>query len=359
MNGLHKRRAAKRLIGLLILALIGTAAGYTFLTAYHFQQMTREWHQTLPSDPPPLRERCGDPCSGMARNRESAILAPREGGGTSLGMRGALLPLFPPIRQLKPFTLLLMGVDSREGERARSDTLMLAAVHPGRQRIYLLSIPRDSYMELPGRGWDKVNHAMAYGGPALVKRTLEQYFQIPIDRYITIDFQGFRRVVDELGGIHIYVKKRMQYTDPGDGTQIDLEPGLHLLNGKQALDYARYRKSDIGRADTDNQRIARQQEILQALVRKSESWRGWWKSFKLMEILGDHIKTDLSEEEMASLWLTFYDAPQDLLVTDTLKGRDQRIWRNGGGVWYFLVDAGEKQRIQQRFAQELRDVPTS
>ncbi|WP_241236208.1 LCP family protein [Brevibacillus marinus] len=349
MNRWQHRRMAKRMIGLLLLALIGSVAGYTFWTAYQFKKMTREWYQTLPGDAPTRT---------VGESSGPSPLTARD-GALPQQPREPAIPLVPPVRQLKPFTLLLIGVDSREGERARSDTLMLAAVHPGRQRVYLLSIPRDSYMELPGRGFDKVNHAMAYGGPALLKGALERYFAIPIDRYITIDFQGFRRVVDELGGIQLYVKKRMKYTDPTDGTQIDLQPGLHLLNGKQALDYARYRKSDIGREDTDDERIVRQQEILRALARKGASWQGWWKASRLLDILGDHIRTNLSEEEIASLWLSFADAPQDLLVTDTLNGRDQRIWHNGLRVWYFFADQGEARRIRQRFAEELQDLPTS
>ncbi|UFJ39135.1 LCP family protein [Brevibacillus humidisoli] len=334
MKRLINRRAAKPVIGLLILAIVCSAAGYTFYTAYQFKKMTREWYQSLSKEPSALTE------SDTDLKQEQ----PEEQG----------TPLFPKPRPLKPFTLLLIGVDSREGERARSDTMMLAAVHPVRQRIYLLSIPRDSYMELPGRGFDKVNHAMAYGGPALLKETLEQYFDVPIDRYITVDFEGFRQVVDELGGIQVNIKKRMKYTDPTDGTRIDLEPGLQVLNGKQALDYARYRKSDIGREDSDAERISRQQEILQALVKKGESLQGVIKVFSLMDILGGHVKTDLSEAEIASLLISYRDSQKNLLLTDTLKGQDQRIWKNGLRVWYYLVEHAEKERIQHRLLEELK-----
>jgi LCP family protein required for cell wall assembly len=250
--------------------------------------------------------------------------------------------------------MLLIGIDSRDGERARSDTMILASVHPAKQRAYLLSIPRDSFMKLPGRGYDKVNHAMAYGGPKLLKQSLEQFLGITIDRYMTIDFDGFRKIVDELGGVEVNVKKRMKYTDPSDDTYIDLQPGKQVLNGEQALDYARYRKSDLGREDSDYERIVRQQEILRALANKGDSMQAFFKAFKLMDILGQHVKTDLSEEEISSLLVTYYDPAKNHLETDTLRGSDQRIWRSGILGWYYLVPSEERNRVHSRLLQELK-----
>ncbi|MCK9910114.1 LCP family protein, partial [Microbacteriaceae bacterium K1510] len=123
-------------------------------TAYHYKQMTNEWYQPLAdeSHPEPTLKANAQtpPASTMLPNQE----------------------LFTKPKPLKPFLILLIGVDSREGERARSDTMILAAIHPSNQHAYLLSIPRDSLMEVPGRGYDKVNHAMAFGGPKLLKKSL-------------------------------------------------------------------------------------------------------------------------------------------------------------------------------------------
>ncbi|MGG1661830.1 LCP family protein [Brevibacillus sp. NRS-1366] len=300
------------------------AVGYG---AYQYKQMTQKWYM---------------PIDGQAK--ETAKQA-----GISLPTRDLLTGTEP----LKPFVVLILGVDSRDGERARSDTMMVAAVHPAKQSAYLLSIPRDSYMELPGKGFDKVNHAMAFGGTKLVKESLEQFLDIKIDRYISVDFDGFRQIVDELGGVQIDVKKRMKYSDPSDGTYIDIQPGLQALSGEQALDYARYRKSDLGKEDSDYQRIARQQEILKALAEKGASAQVYSKVFSLMEILGQHVKTDLTDLEITSLLLSYGDPTPNAIKTDTLVGQDERIWHNGILGWYHLVPSAERARVHQQILQTL------
>jgi LCP family protein required for cell wall assembly len=332
MIGTFFRRRWKKLLLYTASALaIGciAAVGYA---AYEYRQMTREWYV-------PLEEQGGELKPLHQANAKAPIPQPE---------------LFARQKPLKPFLMLLIGIDSRDGERARSDTMMLAAVHPEKQRAYLISIPRDSFMELPGRGYDKLNHAMAFGGPKLVKSSLERFLDVKIDRYATIDFDGFRKIVDELGGVDINVKKRMKYTDPSDDTYIDLKPGLQTLNGKQALDYARYRKSDLGPEDSDYERIVRQQEIVKALANKGDSVQAFFKAFKLMDILGRHVKTDLTEAEIASLLLTYYDPAKNHLETDTLKGADERIWRNGIRGWYYLVSKQERNRVHQILLQELK-----
>lgn len=325
-------RYGKRILLTAILAILLGSAAYVAYSAYQYKKMTKEWYQPLAEEPRSHIQEYGTP-SVMEEQPQPEVL--------------------PEPQPLKPFTLLLIGTDSRDGERARADTMMLAVIRPADQQAYLLSIPRDSYMEVPGRGFDKVNHAMAYGGPKLLKASLEQFFDVKIDRYMTIDFDGFRKVVDELGGVEINVKKRMKYTDPTDDTYIDLKPGLQELNGEQALDYVRYRKSDLGREDSDAERILRQQEVIKALANKGTSVQAFIKAFKLMEILGKHVKTDISEDEIASLLATYYDPKRNHLETDTLKGTDERIWRRGIRGWYYLVPKKERERMQKRLAQEL------
>ncbi len=314
----------KRVIILLVAVTITAAASYIGYTMNQYKQMTREWYHPISPEPPSRIH--------TAQSPEAPLEAEKK---------------------LQPFTLLLIGIDSRDGERARSDTMIVTVVNPENQSVYLLSIPRDSYMQLPGRGYDKLNHAMAYGGASLVKTSLEKFADIKIDRYMTIDFEGFRKVVDELGGVEVNVKKRMKYSDPTDDTYIDLQPGLQVLNGKQALDYARYRKSDIGREDSDYDRIVRQQEILKALASKGDSMESFLKAFKLMEILGKHVKTDLTEEEISLLLRTYYDPKKNHIETDTLAGVDERIWHNGIRGWYYLITKDEQKRVHERIKAEL------
>ncbi|MGE5704961.1 MAG: LCP family protein [Clostridia bacterium] len=327
--------SAKKLLVYVITAIIFAIITYASYTIYQYKQMTKEWYQ-------PISENID---ASVQEADQPTPLLPPSFDSFSFSMK--------PEKAMKPFLLLLIGIDSRDGEKARSDTMILTAVHPSDQRVYMLSIPRDTFMDLPGRGYDKVNHAMAYGGPALVKKSLEHFLNTKIDRYMTIDFDGFRKIVDELGGVEINVKKRMKYTDPTDDTYIDLQPGLQKLNGKQALDYARYRKSDLGREDSDYERIVRQQELIKALAGKGDSAESFLKAFKLMDILGKHVKTDLTQQEISSLLRTYYDPQKNHIQTDTLTGTDERIWRNGIRGWYYLVPKAERLRIHDRLLQEL------
>lgn len=328
-------RSVKQRVIFALIAIIFAILTYVGYIIYQYKQMTHEWYQPIVEEPT---------AQAHAQGQEGLLFdPPLQSGGFTLGAQ----------KELPPFTLLLIGIDSRDGEKARSDTMILCSVHPLDQRVYLLSVPRDSFMELPGRGYDKVNHAMAYGGPALVKKSLESFLNIKINRYMTIDFEGFRKIVNELGGVEVNVKKRMKYTDPTDDTDIDLKPGVQTLNGKQALDYARYRKSDLGREDSDYERIVRQQELIRALAGKGDSVESFLKAFKLMDILGKHVKTDLTQQEISSLLRTYYDPKKNHIETDTLMGTDERIWRNGIRGWYYLVPKEERLRVQNKLAKEL------
>lgn len=318
----HGKKIAFHTISCLAIGAL-VAVAYT---AYQYKQMTQKWY------------------------------APIEGGTGTVKQAAATLPprdLLTATEPLKPFLMLILGVDSRDGESARSDTIMLAAVHPSKQSAYLISIPRDSYMELSGKGYDKVNHAMAFGGPKMVKESLEKFLDVKIDRYMSVDFDGFRQIVDELGGVPVDVKKRMKYSDPSDDTYIDIKPGLQNLSGEQALDYARYRKSDLGKEDSDYQRINRQQEIVRALAAKGASVQAYAKAFSLMEIIGNHVKTDLTEGEIASLLLSYGDPTPNEIRTDTLIGQDERIWHNGILGWYHLVPSAERERVHQQIVQTM------
>lgn len=327
---MSKKRIVFRLLAAGVILCLA-AIGYT---VYEYKQLAQKWYVPIDGQVQKASDRAV---------RESGKEADRQ------PPRDLLTGQVP----LQPFLLLVLGVDSRDGETARSDTLMLAAVNPGKQSAYLISIPRDSYLGIPGKGFDKVNHAMAFGGPKLVKESLEAYLDVRIDRYVTVDFEGFRQIIDELGGITVDVKKRMKYSDPADDTYIDLKPGVQTLSGEQALDYARYRKSDLGAEDNDYQRIARQQEIVQALAAEAASSKALANVYALLEIVGQHVKTDLTEGEIASLLLSFGTSAENHVQTDTLTGRDERIWHNGVLGWYHLVPKEERQRVQQQIQRAL------
>ncbi|HEX6246433.1 MAG TPA: LCP family protein [Nocardioidaceae bacterium] len=173
-------------------------------------------------------------------------------------------------------TYLLVGSDSREGlsreerrrfgtgtaEGRRTDTIML--LHIGSGPNLLLSIPRDSIVEVPGHGTTKVNAAYAYGGPQLLVRTLEDATGIRIDSYVEIGFGGFVNVVDAVGGVEICPEQAMK--DPL--ANLDIEKGCQEVDGPTALGYARSRKlSQLGDID----RAQRQREVVSAVGDKAAS----------------------------------------------------------------------------------------
>ena len=176
----------------------------------------------------------------------------------------------------KGYNYLLVGSDSREGMTAaqkkelatgsaagrRTDSIILVHVPAGGGKPALISLPRDSYVPIPGRGSNKINAAFAFGGPKLLVQTVEQVTDLHIDGYVEIGFGGFASVVDSLDGVNICVKNDMK--DPKAG--INLKRGCQNLDGKNALGYVRARYSDprgdIGRAD-------RQRQFLGAIMKKA------------------------------------------------------------------------------------------
>jgi LCP family protein required for cell wall assembly len=161
---------------------------------------------------------------------------------------------------------LVLGYDVRAGQSAkgsRSDTIMLIRADPRSKTISLLSFPRDLSVPIwcnhHDYGYGKINSAYAYCGPEGSLETVKELTGIPINYLITVDFHGFKEIVDQFGGVYLDIDRRY-YNPPGDGyAAIDIEPGYQLLTGGAALDFVRYRHTD-----SDFYRLARQQEFVRA-----------------------------------------------------------------------------------------------
>lgn len=210
--------------------------------------------------------------------------------------------------------LLLLGIDRRGGTgwAYRTDTIMVATLDPGSRTAGILSIPRDLQLKIPGHGEDRINTANVYGsrgddpdgGPALLESTIETNFGIPIDGYLMVDFQGFERIVDALGGIEVDVPRALhdtRYPDPRPGDPyayktVHFEPGLQHMDGSQALVYARSRMST-----TDFDRAKRQQLVLIAIRKKALSPGAIPKWPKLAATVLDSVRTDLDTAKMFAL----------------------------------------------------------
>ena len=228
--------------------------------------------------------------------------------------------------------IMLMGVDERQEDVGRSDTLMVASVDSNQDKVSLLSIPRDTRVKIKRHGYDKINAAYAYGGEALSQSTVESFLGIDINHYVIVSTDSFAKMIDAIGGVDIDVEKRMQYEDPWDdngGLVIDLKPGLQHMDGKTAITYVRYRDEE-----GDAGRVRRQQNFMRACFDKLSSPSIVMKLPEIIKEARNAVHTDLSVSQMIELAQTLKNADESSegLKTGIVPGR----WAYINGVSYLV-----------------------
>ncbi len=187
----------------------------------------------------------------------------------------------------EPVTILILGRDSRdtEDEMGRADTIMLLYLDPKDSTGSLLSIPRDTLVDIPGHGQDKINAAYAYGGEELMIKTIQDFIGAEINHYVTLDFQGFIDLIDAMGGVDITIDRPL--VDEKSGA--NLSPGDHHLTGEQALAYTRSRSTELG----DIGRIQRQQNLFKELIAQKLNVQYLSNVPHYFNILIENTRTDL------------------------------------------------------------------
>ncbi|SMG13087.1 LCP family protein [Paenibacillus aquistagni] len=228
----------------------------------------------------------------------------------------------PVVVKEEPFSFILMGIDYRkELPGLRTDVVMVGAIHPDTQEAVLVSLPRDTYFQIPGYGPDKLNHFYPNFHSLQKKGVLDsatpedemkimlgQYMGMDLDHAAVINFQGFVDAVDALGGVNVNVDQNMCYRDRADGTNINLKAGQQTLNGQETLDFVRYRKSNCSpmtKGTTDFDRNVRQNAVLQELIGKMQSFGGIAKVTDLIDAIADNFKVDMTPEQMRSVLTTY------------------------------------------------------
>ncbi len=202
--------------------------------------------------------------------------------------------------------ILLLGVDAREGEDAsRSDTMMLISLDKTYQKIKLTSFLRDSYVEIPGSGWNKLNASCSQGGVNLVRDTIEYNYKIKIDNYMMVDFKAFEELIDALGGVDVEVTEKeasylnrtwFRWSLTGNELHFDSGEAVHL-DGEQALMFCRIRK-----LDSDFYRTERQRRTISAVKQELMNTN----PTEIMSIANNVlplIETDISSTKMSKLCL--------------------------------------------------------
>ena len=218
-----------------------------------------------------------------------------------------------------PATILVVGTDGGKapgrGDARRSDSLLLLRTDPGTHRLSYLSIPRDLRVEIPGYGTSKVNAANQFGGPALTIKTVRELTGLPIHHVVVVDFDGFRELIDALGGIEVNVPKPIlsnrfdcPYTAEKcrDWEGWRFAKGVQHMDGRRALVYSRVRTNRLDPSDTDVSRGGRQQVVADAVGDEIASFSTFLRLPFMGSSLAAPLATDLSAWELAQLgWVRF------------------------------------------------------
>lgn len=280
----------------------------------------------------------------------SPFLAPLQG----LGAKNDLWRRGFQYKVARPINILVMGIDrvpnapknSREVFAGRSDTMLLLRLDPKDNTVKLLSIPRDTQVEIPGVGVDKINDANVEGGPALTARVVSRALNdIPIDRYVRVTTEAFRELVDIVGGVEVFVPYPMQYVDKTQNLKIDLAQGWQTLNGDQAEQFARFRKDQFG----DIGRVQRQQTLLKALRQRISNPTVLPRLAQAVRVMQQYIDTNLSLEEMLALVGFGLKLEPDAFKMVLLPGRFSTPTESVASYW--IMDQAGKDRVIRQYFQ--------
>ncbi len=249
-------------------------------------------------------------------------------------------PAEATIEQREPFSVLMLGVDERPGDRGRSDTMIVLTVNPELNSVKMLSIPRDTRTEIVGRGTqDKINHAYAFGGVEMSMDTVENFLDIPIDYYLQVNMDGFKDIVDAVGGV--IVTNDMEFSQGGH----QFAEGEILLNGDKALSYVQMRKQDP-RGDFGRQ--LRQRQIIESVIKKGASFSSLTKFDDIFGALGKNVKTNLTFNQMVDLQRNYKVAGKSIEQMQ-ITGSGTMI----NSIYYYAVPAEEQQRLQNELKNHL------
>lgn len=234
----------------------------------------------------------------------------------------------------EPFFMVIMGSDTRPGEsQQRSDSLMVARVDPQGKKVQLISIPRDSKVEIPGHGTTKINAAAVYGGPSLVIQTVKQLTGLPISHYVNVNFAGFRDVVDAMGGVWIDVPQDIYDTQASafGKKYATLKKGYQKLDGAHALTFARTRHYF---ATGDFQRMKNQQALIKALASQALSLSNVFNATSIINAVASNLDTDMTPAQMADLVMQFKGMKSSAIDSANAPGAAKYV----NGISYVVLD---------------------
>ncbi|WP_282138329.1 LytR family transcriptional regulator [Rossellomorea aquimaris] len=241
----------------------------------------------------------------------------------------------------EPFSVLLLGVDERENDKGRSDSMIVLTVNPDTKSVKMISIPRDTLTDIVGHGTrDKINHAYAFGGVEMAMDTVEGLLDIPIDYYAQINMEGFEDIVNAVGGVTVNNDLNFSYGG------YSFEEGKLTLSGKEALAFSRMRYEDP-RGDFGRQ--LRQREVIQGVIREGASVSSLWNFDNIFDALGNNVKTNLKFEEMVDIQKHYKSASKDIEQIQIKTGSGTKI----DGIYYYVIPDEELSEIQGTLQEHL------
>jgi LCP family protein required for cell wall assembly len=262
--------------------------------------------------------------------------------------RAALTPAGNILRS--PESTLVLGSDSRgKGSTARADSIVLMRTDPGKHMISMLSIPRDLYVTIPHHGRTKINAAYAYGGAPLLIKTINNLTGVPVNHIVLVDFSGFRELIDSLGGVTLYNKRRIDSSQPFDGHNWHFKKGTIHLDGRKALAYSRIRHT-TNPQDTDISRTERQQLVMQAISHQLVSVSSLLHLPSVGSAIAKPLTTDLSANELIGMGWDKFRASRTLECH--MGGTPQTI-----GGQDVLLSVPQNRSVVQMYLGEQAPIP--
>jgi LCP family protein required for cell wall assembly len=309
-----RKRTRHRIIAVVALLAVAAAAGYTY---YRYDRIADALGPSTPGDKEAVAG-VADPIGGTDDDPEA------------------------------PLYILILGSDARPGEtRARSDTIILARVDQTAQRITMLSFPRDSRVEIPGYGLDKITHANLYGGPALVMQTVKDLTGLPIHHYAELDFEGFVALVDAVGGVEVTLDEALWDRRTGIAGGLPgvtyIPEGTQWLDSAQALAFVRSRAYPDG----DFTRVKNQQKFLVAFIHQVLTAKNLPRLPSIADAMADNVETSMRIPEVIALAQDFKDLSEEQISGYSVPATTAMI----DGVSYVVLDEREAPVLYEEFAE--------
>ncbi|MCM3784450.1 LCP family protein [Neobacillus mesonae] len=261
--------------------------------------------------------------------------------------------------KVKPQTMLILGTDYREETGTHlSDVVMVASLHPKTKSATIVSLPRDTLIQLEGYSQRKLNSyyprfrtaekESGISAEEEMRVMIGKYLNVDIDYVTVLNFKAFEEIVDALGGVEVNVNQNMCYKDTADNTDINLTAGLQRLNGEDALGYVRYRKSNCDPktpGSDDFSRNQRQSEVLHSLMDQMKSLGGVTKIGKVVGAVDDNMTTTVESEQVKNFISAYWDLSKDNVSFVPVTG----TWNSP----YVYINEGELEKAKQALAAEL------